>query len=95
MGWLEIVRQVGPYLIIGFLGPREIWMISLTGIAGLLMWIVGGLCENCIHGFGQRLMSKENRTLFKHMVHNLTVSTACICGLFWADLVYQDWHLSF
>ena len=30
---------------------------------------------------------QENRILFEHMIHNLIVSTARICGLYWADLV--------
>ena len=80
MRWLEIIGEVGPRLIIGVLGPREIQMISPTGIVGLRIWIVVGSCEGCIHGFGQHLMSIKNRTLFGHMVHNLTVVQPAVGG---------------
>ena len=82
MRWLKIGGEVETRLIIDVLGPRENQMIFPTRIVGLRIWIIGGPCKGCIHMFGKHLMSKVNQTLFEHMVHSLTVSTARRCGLY-------------
>jgi len=42
---LEIVGEIGPRLIIGILGSREIWMISQIGIVGFKYEFLVGLAK--------------------------------------------------
>ena len=45
--------------------------------------------------FWKVLLSLKYRTLLKHMIHDLTVSTTLSWKLVWADLIDWTWFLSF
>ena len=87
IGMVKIVGEIGPERIV--LGPREIWVISPTGIVSLRARSALRPWVGRIHVFQWNLMSLKNGTLFKNMVQCLTIWTTRIVnwgGLIWLTL---------
>ena len=77
------------------LAPWEIWMISPARIVRWSVRIIVRSWEGRIHRFRKMFVSLKYRTLLKHMIHGLTISTTRSWNLVWADLIDWTWFLSF
>ena len=95
IGMLEVIWMVWPWVIIVVLALWEIQVISPVRIVRWCVRIIIGPWTGNIHRFRKLLLSLEHWTLLKHIIHDLTVSTARSWKLVWADLVDWTWFLSF
>ena len=86
VGRLEVIGKLWPWVVMVVLAPLEIQVIFPARILCLIVGIIVGPWVGHIHMSGQYLLCKENMTLFKHMVHGLTVVQARVVinfGLTW------------